>query len=333
MQAKLDEEEGQLVQLRQNIEQEWAGRALVGEASHRAWDAQRRIVGDARARLPPASSGVGQNLAAAAMLLRTMPEPSTTEGRRIQGELKNLLEDAAVQRAESSASRRKGCPPEHRATTSRLMREASVHTGRTRDATPAAPDRLGNEHHRRDHRARLDEKVRRGYHPRRGGHYDSEKDRSPSPEPPGPRAFSRAIRRAPFPTRFWALTTITKYSGETMPELWLADYRLACQLGGTDDDNLIIRNLPLFLSDAARAWLEHLSPAQISNWDDLVKAFAGNFQGTYVRPGNSWDLRSCCQGNPCESTSGGFRSSAPSCPTSPTRMSSGRSSPAPLAAA
>jgi hypothetical protein len=39
--------------------------------------------------------------------------------------------------------------------------------------------------------------------------------------------------------------------GETRPELWLADYRLACQLGGTNDDNLIIRNLPLFLSDAA----------------------------------------------------------------------------------
>jgi hypothetical protein len=35
------------------------------------------------------------------------------------------------------------------------------------------------------------------------------------------------------------------------------------------------------------------------------------------------------QGNPCESTSGGFRSSAPSCQTSPTRTSSGRSSPAP----
>jgi hypothetical protein len=69
--------------------------------------------------------------------------------------------------------------------------------------------------------------------------------------------------------------------------LWLADYRLACQLGGMDNDNLIIRNLPLFLSDAARAWLEHLPPAQISNWDDLVKAFAGNFQGTYVRP---WEL-------------------------------------------
>jgi hypothetical protein len=145
------------------------------------------------------------------------------------------------------------------------MREASVRTGRTRDGTPAGPDRLGNEQHHRDRRARLDERVRRGYHPRRGGRYDSEEDRSPSPEPPGPRAFSRAIQRAPFLTRFRAPTTITKYSGETRPELWLADYWLACQLGGTNDDNLIIRNLPLFLSDAARAWLEHLPPAQISN--------------------------------------------------------------------
>ena len=64
------------------------------------------------------------------------------------------------------------------------MREASVRTGRTRDGTPAAPDRLGDEHHHRDRRARLDEKVRLGYHPRRGGRYDSEVDRSPSPEPP-----------------------------------------------------------------------------------------------------------------------------------------------------
>jgi hypothetical protein len=89
-----------------------------------------------------------------------MPELSTTKGRRIQGELKNLLEDAAVRRAESSASRRQGYPPEHRAANSRFMREASVHTGHTWDATPVAPGCLGNEHHRRDRRAHLDEKVR-----------------------------------------------------------------------------------------------------------------------------------------------------------------------------
>jgi hypothetical protein len=129
MQARLDEEAGQLVQLRQNIGQEWAGRAPAGEARHLAQDVQHRIADDARARLPPASSGVRQNLAAAAILLRAMPEPSTTEGRRIQGELKNLLEDAAVRRTESSASGRQGYPPEHRAVTSRFIREASVHTG------------------------------------------------------------------------------------------------------------------------------------------------------------------------------------------------------------
>jgi hypothetical protein len=79
MQARLDEEAGQLVQLRQNIEQEWAGRAPAGEARHLAQDIQHRVADDARARLPPASSEVGQNLAAA-ILLRAMPEPSTTEG-------------------------------------------------------------------------------------------------------------------------------------------------------------------------------------------------------------------------------------------------------------
>jgi hypothetical protein len=93
------------------------------------------------------------------------------------------------------------------------MREASVYTGRTRNTAPAAPGRLGNKHHRRDRRAHLDGRVRRGYHPRRGGHYDSGEDRSPSPEPLGPQAFSRAIRRVPFPTRFRPPTTITKYSG------------------------------------------------------------------------------------------------------------------------
>jgi hypothetical protein len=83
MQAKLDEEAGRLVQLRQNIEQEWAGQALAGGARLWAQDIQRRIADEARAMPPPAFNGAGQSLAAAAMLLRTMSEPSTTEGRRI----------------------------------------------------------------------------------------------------------------------------------------------------------------------------------------------------------------------------------------------------------
>jgi hypothetical protein len=69
MQAKLDEEAGRLVQLQQKIEQEWAGQALARGARHRARDVQRHIVDNARAGLPPAFSGAGQNLAAVAMLL------------------------------------------------------------------------------------------------------------------------------------------------------------------------------------------------------------------------------------------------------------------------
>jgi hypothetical protein len=219
LQTRLDDGAGTLEQFRRNIGQEWADQAPAGEARHLPQGIQHRIADDVRARPPPASSGVGQNLAAAAILLRAMPEPSTTEGRRIQGELKNLLEDVAVRRAESSASRRQGYLSELRAATSRFVREASVHTGRTRNTAPAAPGRLGNEHHHRNCRAHLDERVHRGYHPRRGGHYDSGEDQSPSLEPPGPQAFSRAIRQAPFPTRFRTPTTITKYLGETRPEL------------------------------------------------------------------------------------------------------------------
>jgi hypothetical protein len=50
-----------------------------------------------------------------------------------------------------------------------------------------------------------------------------------------------------------APANITKYARETNPELWLDDYHLTCQLGGADDDRFIIRNLPLFLADSARA--------------------------------------------------------------------------------
>jgi hypothetical protein len=133
------------------------------------------------------------------------------------------------------------------------------------------------------------------YHPRRGGPYDSREDRSPTPEPPGTHVFSREIRTACFPQRFRQPTSIDKYNGETDPRVWLNDYRLACQLGGATTDEVIIRNLPLHLADSARTWLEHLSASQIHNWDDLVRTLVGNFQGTFVRPGNSWDLRACTQ--------------------------------------
>jgi hypothetical protein len=83
MQARLDEGAGTLEPFRWDIGQEWAGQPPVGEARHLPQGTQHRIADDVTARPPPASSGVGQNLAAAAILLCAMSEPSTTEGRRI----------------------------------------------------------------------------------------------------------------------------------------------------------------------------------------------------------------------------------------------------------
>ena len=95
------------------------------------------------------------------------------------------------------------------------------------------------------------EEASRGYHPRRGGCYDSGKDQCPSPDLPGPQAFGRHILNTAFPLLYRPSTDIPKYFGETNPELWLEDYRLAFQAGGADNDDFIIRNLPLFLADSA----------------------------------------------------------------------------------
>jgi hypothetical protein len=65
---------------------------------------------------------------------------------------------------------------------------------------------------------------------RRGGRPcdpDVDRDRSPSPDPTGPNAFSRAIRGAHFPQRFRPLANIVKYTGDTNPGVWLEDYWLA----------------------------------------------------------------------------------------------------------
>jgi hypothetical protein len=123
MQARLVEGAGTLEPFHRDIRQEWAGQAPAGEARHLPQGIQHRIADDVRARPPPASSGVGQNLAAAVILLRTMPEPSTTEGRRIQGELKNLLEDAA------GPTGRKLCLPKAGIPLGASRRDFPIHAG------------------------------------------------------------------------------------------------------------------------------------------------------------------------------------------------------------
>jgi hypothetical protein len=237
-----------------------------------------------------------------------MPAPSTPKARNLHCEAQALIEQAAVQQAESSASRirQQGSARDDGGAQGP---EPSVHAGGAAER-PANPGRtpvreriLDTRGQTQDGDARNVINARRtgngetrataDYHPRRGGRYDSRDYRSPTSEPLGTRVFNREIRTASFPQRFHQPTSIDKYNGETDPRVWLNDYRLACQLGGATTNEVIIRNLPLHLVDSARTWLEHLPTSQIHNWDDLVCTFVGNFQGTYVHPGNSWDLRAC----------------------------------------
>jgi hypothetical protein len=288
---------------------------MAGEASARGERARElgiqardRINADFNVDNPYMPPRASQKLIAAATLLRAMLAPSTPEAQNLHREAQALIEQAAVQQAESSASRicQRG---DARGDEGTQGGEPSVHAGGA-TGRPANPGRtpieerlLDTRRQARDGDARnvinarrtskADARVAAGYHPRRGGRYDSDEDRSPTPELPGTRVFSREIRAAAFPQRFRQPTTIVKYNGETDPRVWLNDYRLACQVGGATSDEVIIRNLPLHLGDSARTWLEHLPASQIHNWDDLVRTFVGNFQGTYVRPGNSWDLCSC----------------------------------------
>jgi hypothetical protein len=238
---------------------------------------------------PPRAS---QKLIAAATLLRAMPAPSTPEARKLHCEAQALIEQAAVQQAESSASRihHQGSARDDEGAQDL---EASVHAGGAAEhpanqgRTPVKERILDTRGQPEDGDTRNVINARRaantetrtavGYRPRWGGRYDSREDRSPTLEPLGTRVFSREIRTASFPQRFRQPTSIDKYNGETDPHVWLNNYRLACQLGGATTDEVIIRNLPLHLTDSARTWLEHLPASQIHNWDDLVRTFMGNF--------------------------------------------------------
>lgn len=108
----------------------------------------------------------------------------------------------------------------------------------------------------------------------------------PEPRATGPRVFSASSRNTRVPSRFRQPPKLIKYAGETDLSLWVDDYRLACRNGGARDDDFTTSNLPLFLADSTRTWLEHLTANRIHNWGDMKEIFVGNFQGTYERPRN-----------------------------------------------
>jgi hypothetical protein len=198
--------------------------SIAGEASARGEHARElgrqprdHINADFNVDNPDTPPRASQKLIAATTLLRAMPAPSMHEARNLHREVQALIEQAAVQRAESSASRilQQGSAWDDGGVQGP---EPSVHAGGAAER-PANPRRmpakerlLDTRGQARDGNARNVINARRtskaearaaaGYNPRQGGRYDSDEDRSPTPEPPGIRVFSREIRTATFPQRF-----------------------------------------------------------------------------------------------------------------------------------
>jgi hypothetical protein len=226
--------------------------------------ARDRINADFNVDDPDTPPRASQKLIAAATLLRAVPAPSTPEARNLHREAQALIEQVAVQQAESTASRirQQGSARDDGGVQGP---EPSVHAGGPANPGPRpAKERLldtRGQAHDGDARnlinarraGNAEARAAAGYHPRRGGRYDSGEDRSPTPEPPGTRVFSLEIHTANIPQRFRQPTTIVKYSGETDPRVWINDYRLACHLGGAASDKVIIRNLPLHVVATAEA--------------------------------------------------------------------------------
>jgi hypothetical protein len=86
--------------------------SIAGEASARGKcarelgrQARERINTDFDINNPNTPPRASQKLIAAATLLRAMPAPSTPEAQNLHREAQALIEQAAVQQAESSASR------------------------------------------------------------------------------------------------------------------------------------------------------------------------------------------------------------------------------------
>ena len=130
-----------------------------------------------------------------------MPELSTPSGRNLRRKAQELIEQAAVQQAESSASRICSKASEQPGGTAHQDREVSVHTplaGKGKAAV--APDAKAPSVHEGVARVPVRERIRdtrghagdgdaryiidgRRYTPRRGGRFDPEHDRGETPDP------------------------------------------------------------------------------------------------------------------------------------------------------
>jgi hypothetical protein len=157
--------------------------SMAGEASARGErvrelgiQARNRINTDFNVDNPDTPPRASQKLIAAATLLRAMPAPSTLEARNLHREVQALIEQAAVQQAESSASRihQQG---DARGDGAAQGGEPSVHAGEVAER-PANPGRTPAKERLLDTRRARDGDTRNVINARRTSKADARAGRS-----------------------------------------------------------------------------------------------------------------------------------------------------------
>jgi hypothetical protein len=166
----------------------------------------------------------------------------------VREQLKALLEAAAAQQVESSAScqrserGRAGAPSAHSLNPPPPQQQGQGDG--VGAAASAVKSRLGPQrdtrhtikaHRRAESVGNNNDNCSRRNDDRgckRCHNSNDDRERSWPPSQQGPRAFGRSIRDTKFPSCFRAPTNIPRYDGDANPNMWLEDYRLACHTGG-----------------------------------------------------------------------------------------------------
>jgi hypothetical protein len=100
-------------------------------------------------------------------------------------------------------------------------------------------------------------------------------------------ALAPRLRSVAYPDNF--KPNIQKYDGRSDPNIWLSTYYITIKVAGGNFDHMV-PYFPLVMGDAPSLCLNNLPTGSITLWADLSQAFTSNFQATYNRPGNAFNL-------------------------------------------
>jgi hypothetical protein len=193
-------------------------------------------------------------LAAQAYLLTTQPEP---------GDPREHMHQAAIRSLRLVEDRLRKHPPEKKATYHKdKERDNFKHQPSQSQTSESTGDEKCNARRKDARNIIMQARLNNARYAWKGENYeDDEKEM-------GALCFTRRVHRTRVPKGFKLPHDQQKYDGSQEPTLWLSDYLQAVQiLGGTRATAM--QSLQLYLTGAARSWLNTLPNDSIESWGEL----------------------------------------------------------------